>query len=420
MSHEALEKRFTELQDRLAVLQDATNQLKELIDRLANFDFQPGSVPLGASEDDNVGAELSTEINQVLREQEEELELLREEIVDVRPGKNGSGSQHDKERLKEGANRLELELQNCRKAFRRAQITAKHNLQQAQRQERELLYASFSNPRSGASSPLPTDPTTTNSTTTAANLLTRRKPRPQQTKEEQLISASSDVTDSLRRTHDLMASELAKSDFAHNALRESTAALSQLSDTYGSLDAMLASSRALLTTLLKSQKTDTWYLQSAFYLLLGTVCWLVFRRLLWGPTWWLVWLPLKLVFRTAVVVTGVAKRGSQGLGTTEGAVTATMPQAQMNNEGVHTAQVSFASQVPQESSESVMGEVERITNETGEEQSTGGNDTQGEQEGETVLRERREDEPRNPKKRIMEEDPNPRQEGSNERVKDEL
>lgn len=111
MSPEALEKRFTDLQDRLAVLQDATNQLKELIDRLANFHFQPGSVPLGASEDDNVGSELSSEINQILREQEDELELLQEEIIDIRPGKPGSEWQHDKDRLKGGASRLEQELQ---------------------------------------------------------------------------------------------------------------------------------------------------------------------------------------------------------------------------------------------------------------------------------------------------------------------
>jgi protein transport protein SEC20 len=110
MSLESLEKRFTDLQDRLNVLQDATNQLKELIQRLANFDFQPGSVPLGAAEDDNVGAELSSEINQILREQEEELELLQEEIIDIRPGKYGSALEHDKGRLKDGAERLKQEL----------------------------------------------------------------------------------------------------------------------------------------------------------------------------------------------------------------------------------------------------------------------------------------------------------------------
>ena len=85
--------------------------LQELIDRLANFNFQPGSVPLNSAEDDNVGTELSNEINQILQEQEEDLELLQEEIIDLRPAKPGSTRQHDKERLKDGTTRLKAELQ---------------------------------------------------------------------------------------------------------------------------------------------------------------------------------------------------------------------------------------------------------------------------------------------------------------------
>ncbi|KAI0151920.1 Sec20-domain-containing protein [Hypoxylon sp. NC0597] len=425
MSPEILEKRFTDLQDRLTVLQDATNQLKELIDRLANFNFQPGSVPLGVSEDDHVGSELSSEINQVLREQEEELELLQEEIIDIRPGKPSSELQHDKDRLKDGATRLGEELQNCRKAFRRAQIAAKRNLQLAQRQERELLYASFSNPRSGASSPVVTD-----STLFPLNRR-KQKARSEMSKEEQMISASNDVTESMRRAHELMAAELSKSDFAHNTLKESTAALSQLSENYSSLDTMLSNSRALLGTLLKSQKTDTWYLQSAFYILVVTIGWLIFRRLLWGPMWWLVWLPLKLIFKTTIGVSNaVAKRGSQGAspGSDSATIQSMSQQAQMNNEGVPTAQVIYESQKPQESSDSVMEEVRKAINgsesEPVEEHSkTGEDDAQEDQKQETVLRERNDDEPPNPKKRMMEEDPGTQQDnhdGSDERIRDEL
>lgn len=266
-----------------------------------------------------------------------------------------------------------------------------------------------------------------------------------------MLSASNDVTESMRRTHDLMAAELSKSDFAHSALRESTAALSQLSENYSSLDAMLSSSRALLGTLLKSQKTDTWYLQSAFYLLVVTLCWLVFRRLLWGPTWWLVWLPLKLLFRSAVTVTSVVgrQRSSQEAGLASDAATmrSTVSQQQqqqvyMNNEGVPTAQVSYESDQPQEISDYVMEEVEKIINESAEEGSPEATDAAGGeaekaqdagQRGEegTVLRERRADEPPNPKKRMMEDDASSTQEqqqqhqkqdsgNSDERVKDEL
>ena len=126
MSSEALDKRFKDLQDRLVALQDATGQLRELIDRLASFNFQPGSVPLTGTnaeandggEDENVVSELGTEINQILREQEEDLELLQEEIADVQPVKKAvstaaaaaDNNAHDEERLKDAVDRLGQEL----------------------------------------------------------------------------------------------------------------------------------------------------------------------------------------------------------------------------------------------------------------------------------------------------------------------
>ncbi|CRK19927.1 hypothetical protein BN1723_017813 [Verticillium longisporum] len=78
--------------------------------------------------------------------------------------------------------------------------------------------------------------------------------------------------------------------------KESSAALAQLDESYGSLEGMLASSKDLLGTLVKSQKSDTWYLQTAMYMLLSTGAWLVFRRFLYGPAWWLVWLPIRMLY----------------------------------------------------------------------------------------------------------------------------
>ncbi|KAI0489625.1 Sec20-domain-containing protein [Xylaria cf. heliscus] len=417
MSLEMLEKRFADLQDRLNVLQDATNQLKELIHRLANFDFQPGSVPLGATDDDHVGSELGSEINQVLREQEEELELLQEEIIDLPPGRPGSTLPHDRERLKDGAERLGQELQLCRRSFRKAQVAASRNLQAAQRRERALLYASFTTPRSGASSPAST------AATTAASVPGPRR-RHQRTsemsKDEQMISASHDVTQSMRRTHDIMATELAKSDFAHNTLKESTEALAQLSDNYSSLDTMLSSSRALLGTLLKSQKTDTWYLQSAFYLLVVTVGWLIFRRLLWGPTWWLVWLPLKLLFRTAYgVSSAVGLRSSQIQSESESASIGSNPQqAYMNNEDVPTIQVETPPTESQavERDGSMVEEIGKIIDES----QIKNPNSEALSKEETMLRDRRPEEIPNPKKRMMEEDTAGAPATGDQRAKDEL
>lgn len=219
-------------------------------------------------------------------------------------------------------------LHSCRPLLRKAQIQSKENLKQAQRRERELLWASFSQPRSagtsGAASPRPVD-------------RPRRKPRGEMSKDEQTVASSGDVTQALRRTHDMMAAELSRSDFARKTLQESTAALAQLGESYMSLDTMLSSSKDLLGTLMTSQKSDTWYLQTSFYMLAVTNCWLVFRRFLYGPMWWLVWLPLRLAFRGAVTVTSLARGGGQEAVVVD--VDQKPVQPSMNNEGVPTVQV---------------------------------------------------------------------------------
>lgn len=92
----------------------------------------------------------------------------------------------------------------------------------------------------------------------------------------------------------------------HETLQESTIQLKQLGTTYGRMEDLLTSSRDLLGVLMKSTKSDTWYLQTTLYLLAATLAWLVFRRWLYGPLWWLVWLPLRLVFRTGSTAVGIA------------------------------------------------------------------------------------------------------------------
>lgn len=109
---------FDSLQERLTALQETTAQVQELIDRLANLRFQPDTeAPApgdgyadGEEDDENAAAELSTEISQALREEEEDLELLAEEITDLRGGKEGSEAARRKERLREGLARLEGEV----------------------------------------------------------------------------------------------------------------------------------------------------------------------------------------------------------------------------------------------------------------------------------------------------------------------
>lgn len=327
-------ERLAELQAKLTSLQEAVEQLKQHITRLAEFDY----LQSGGDLDDTATNELSTEIIQLIQEQEDDLDLLQEEILGLRPLK---ALKHDKDRLEDAAERLGEELKSCRPLLRKAQIQAQDNLKQAQKRERELLWASFSQPRSsktsGQTSPTAADNNNNHHYRPRARAKTAL--RSEMSKDDQTVASSSDVTAALRRTHDMMASELSRSDFARRTLQESTQALAQLGESYSSLDAMLASSRDLLGTLLTSQKSDTWYLQTSFYMLAATNCWLVFRRLLYGPLWWLVWLPLRLLFRGTVAVTSLA-----GSGSGQDEVIAAVPlegkiEASMNNEGIHTVQV---------------------------------------------------------------------------------
>ncbi|KAK0746116.1 hypothetical protein B0T18DRAFT_446710 [Schizothecium vesticola] len=293
---------FESLQERLAALQETTAQLKTLIDRLADLKFQPGSVPLPSPTDDadhqppNAATELAAEINQILRDEDDELELLREEITDLRAGgRPGSDAEHRKQRLREGVKLLETELKTLRTTFRRAQLSARHALLVAQKLERAILLASYTQP------PTPPPSTPTQKHTELFSPRDRRRLAQQQKSktngDSDILTASSSVTLSLRRTHALIASEVSKSAFASQTLAESTAALRELQQTYEGLDGLLARSRELVGALVTSTKSDTWYLRSAMYVLMGTLGWLVFRRWLYGPLWWVVWLPARTGWR---------------------------------------------------------------------------------------------------------------------------
>lgn len=318
---------FDSLQERLTALQETTTQVQELIDRLANLKFQPGSAPLpphgdgngnGEDEDDeNVAAELSAEINQTLRDEEEDLELLAEEITDLRGGKEGSEAARRKERLREGLARMEGEVKSTRASFHKAQLASRRSLESARRLERELLLQSYtratSTPsRSGANSPAP-------SSLAPAHPRRRGTQRQQQQGasagyDDPVVAASSDLTLSLRRAHQAVTAELGRSMAVRGALAESTDKVRRLGSGYARVDDMLRSSRDLVGVLLRSTKTDTWYLQTTFSLLVATLAWLVFRRFLYGPLWWLVWFPARLAFRTGSSAVGMVGGAGAGAG----------------------------------------------------------------------------------------------------------
>lgn len=105
------EMSFPSLTARLAALQETTRSVQTLITRLANLEFAPGSVPLDLGEDeDDVAAELSAEIHQTLKEQEEDLELLEQEVEDLPVGRTRNEKGREREVLIEGVKRAKGEI----------------------------------------------------------------------------------------------------------------------------------------------------------------------------------------------------------------------------------------------------------------------------------------------------------------------
>ncbi|KFY24237.1 hypothetical protein V493_05362 [Pseudogymnoascus sp. VKM F-4281 (FW-2241)] len=313
------------LQKRLTTLQETTSHIQTLIARLASFKFPPGAVPLNQGSLDTVATELSNEIHDTLKDQNVDFELLEQEIKDSPGGRKGSDAETNKLRLLERATRTQQELKHAQSAFRKAQLAAKRNLDLSRRAERELLLQSLAAPPSPSSGqPIPR----------------RRTPAPaEQTQDEKLVGSAGDVTAALRQVHASMTNELSRSQFAHDTLKESGAALEQLGESYTSLDSVLASTKGLLGMLLKSQKSDTWYLETAFYVVVATIGWLVFRRFVYGPAWWLVYLPLKTFWNAWMGVftvlglrsaSSAVSVSSQSVGTTVMPASGTVVQATMS------------------------------------------------------------------------------------------
>jgi protein transport protein SEC20 len=100
---------FQIVSERLKALQESNALLKELIDRLANLKFQPGSVPLDDDEN-NVKVELTSEIHQLIKDQDEDLAILQEDVTDIEVGRLGGELEQQKVLLDSGVKKAREEL----------------------------------------------------------------------------------------------------------------------------------------------------------------------------------------------------------------------------------------------------------------------------------------------------------------------
>jgi protein transport protein SEC20 len=100
---------FERVSERLKVLQESNVQLRDLIDRLANLKFQPGSIPLD-EEEDNAKVELAAEIHQIIKDQEEDLTDLQEDVIDLDFGRSSRELEGEKAVLDQAVKKALEEL----------------------------------------------------------------------------------------------------------------------------------------------------------------------------------------------------------------------------------------------------------------------------------------------------------------------
>lgn len=284
------------LSSRLNSIHSLLKYTQQLIHELQSFPNQTNIQP--DSDVEEARLVLANTAHDSLKELEEALELLRSEVDDHDSSVDGGQRRRTSGKVDGGTQqtytalaRVEDDVRNTRASFRRAQLQSKRNIDAQRQREREQLFASR---RSGA--------TNGNDSVVQPG---RAKSQKELTQDELAVNAANDVTRALRRTHALMVGNLQQSSFAQQTLEESQQQLTSLSERYKSTTDLLQSSRSLVKTLITSQKSDTWYLQTSVLILLVTLGWLIFRRLLYGPLWWLAWLPTKYFFKLLYTVFGI-------------------------------------------------------------------------------------------------------------------
>lgn len=322
-SFASLFRRQTDLTVATKHINQLTQQLSTLQPRSNSTTGADNSAPETHEEILEKRNDLSADIHAHIKQCDEDLDFLRQDVEDQE--EMSANRQHgasarsataalnteraqELQRLSAGCVKLDEDLKLCRARFRKAQLQASANAERATQRERAAYLADLqaaaaaTNTQKSTSATSDTDPPPAPKYTSL--FTNRRGPKPRDassasTQSDLLLTATTDVTTSLKRTHALLSSELSRSQFAQETLDASNAALAELNTRYSAFDDLLSKSGSLLRTLVSSTKSDSWYLTTAMWVLVGTIGWLLFRRLIYGPAWWFVWLPIKVALWTA-------------------------------------------------------------------------------------------------------------------------
>ena len=282
------------------LLADLSQRVDLLIENYKQIIQSIQRIPRTASDPEAL-KDLTGDIKDNLRSLDDDLDLVNLELSELE-GSSTRGSDSDyareKLRLQVHVQKLHEDLKHARQTFRTVKLRVKRSEDDTRRREREARLKALREQATRTATPTNDTDNAQPSLQSSQTLPPRRRKAAQTstTEDDVALQASQDVRDALQRTREMLTAQISTSALAQEIMAASTRELAQLNESYSLLDLDLKKSKGLVTALMKSNKSDTYYLTMAWYIVLAAAAWLVWRRILWGPTWWLVWMPLRVVF----------------------------------------------------------------------------------------------------------------------------
>ncbi|GAA5919378.1 hypothetical protein JCM1841_005978 [Sporobolomyces salmonicolor] len=190
-----------------------------------------------------------------------DLDELRLEVDDLEKAK-------DRLAAADHVNQVQLRLDQCTKQYRQAVVQSKRQIDASTHlfARDELLSSGAS--QSGRESPAPYS---------RGGVPRSSTPVPGQSADDALMSATSDVTEGLRRTLQLMQQEVDRSLVSNELLESQTQTMSLTSTQYSTFSTLLTTSKSLITSLERADVLDRLLLFGAFAFFVA-VCAHIFKK----------------------------------------------------------------------------------------------------------------------------------------------
>ncbi|KAK9477845.1 Sec20-domain-containing protein [Lipomyces japonicus] len=209
------------------------------------------------TDNEKIRSDLALKIHNQIRQADSLCEIARLQLQEESDGLQ-------KEELKQRIHELTEEVKLDRSSYRRAQLASRRATISTRKSEREQLLASNKTEKRFAAAKFshPTD---------------------------RVLKTAEDATESLRRTHQLLEAELAKSNISLETLDESSTQLRKLTTQYTAFDVVLGTSRKVINVLEQADRWDRIYMLASLGFLLLVLVWVFWRRVFRGPVKLLIW-----------------------------------------------------------------------------------------------------------------------------------